>query len=189
MNVRQRKNLIAASAALVALAGAAVLAAGLVLPVTISPSDSHTLARTAGGKAASTQAIASDTADSSQQWREDLLRLCQVDLRRDLFEVPTVAAPAIDPATTPSTAAQASSLSIRLIGTIIEPGHSMALFQKATGIVELASQGDTFDDGGVAVTVVTVEPLKVTVRRAGVSIELVIPPPAPAVAPVGGAAP
>ncbi len=99
----------------------------------------------------------------------DLQRVCGVDLRRPLGEAPPAAGAA-------SGAPAASPMTLRLVGTVNEPGHSVAMFQKPDGAMELCGLGQSIDDAGGAVTVTRIEAQKVTVQYGSQVLELAVAP-------------
>ena len=170
MNVGQRKQLLNGAAVATALAAAAVLAGGLGLPVRVdSPQGQPGGAATrALAPPATSQPAGAD--DESRQLAE-LQQLCSLDLRKPLFEGPPV--PQAGPAPPP----QQSTMTVRLVGLVDEPGHSMAMFQKNDGAIVWCAQGESVLDSGVPVMVTRIDPPKVTVLRAGVTLEMALPPP------------
>lgn len=58
-----------------------------------------------------------------------------MDLRRPLYDPP--------PTTRQTTPPAAEALSVKLAGTVVEPGHSRAIFITAGGLTELKAIGDT----------------------------------------------
>jgi hypothetical protein len=175
MTVRQRKTLIWLAAGVLAAPTVAVVALGLALPVRV---ETGAAGRPDGGAAGEPSDRAASAADRDRQRRAavaDLLRLCRTDLRKPLFDSE---APAEGPTAKGGTARRGgpSSLTLRLIGTVNEPGHSMAMFQKKDGSIALCAQGESVDDAGGAVTVTRVEFEKVTVQYGNRSHELILPP-------------
>ncbi len=169
MNVRQRKHLIRAGAGCVLLAGAAILAAGLMTPVKVhgrptvdtNPRSSGAKARRADGAEPGQHAERGELAELTQ--------LCAMPLRGPLYDPPpTGGAGPPTPTRRPMTAA--------LIGIIYEPGHAIAVFQTAAGNKKLCAEGESVDDPVGKVTVVKVEADRVTVQYAGNTVELKPPP-------------
>lgn len=174
MKVRRRKSVIWLAAALLGAISASVLAWGVGYPVRVGA--------TGAGEAPepASRAVASDKAADGSADRdrrppvEELVRLCEMELRRPLYEPEPAERERAD--AEPGDEPKAStSMTVRLIGTINEPGHSMAMFQKKDGSVELCAEGRSIEDGEGEVTVIEIEHQRVTVRHAGRERELVTP--------------
>ncbi len=171
MNVRQRKRLIALAAALVGLAAAGVLVAGFLVPVTVPvhevapASDGPDVAPNPNGD----QAPARDGSLPALPALPTLQRLCGRNLRRPLYDPPPVA----------RAAAPKPAMTVQFIGTVIEPGQSVAMFRKSDGSIAWCAPGESVEDAGSEVRVTSVEYDKVTVQFAGESRELVIAPETP----------
>jgi hypothetical protein len=172
MTVRQRNKLIGLAAAFVGLAGVAVLAAGLGVPVQVAADESAAPAEPVVAPVAPSDASAEQKDAESHVALSELQRLCRIDLRKPLFDVPALPSTA-GAASNPSSA---SSLGARLVGTVVELGHSMAMFQKRDGSIELCAEGQSLDDAGGKITVLRIEYMKATVQVAGRMFNLVIPP-------------
>lgn len=169
MTMRQKKILMTCGAAACALGAAVVLAAGLLTPVAVSPGRALPADR---APRPATHAQADPSAPDAGVTLEELRALCAVDLRRPVAAAASAGQPA-----TPS--ATALPLAVRLLGTADEPGHSMAIFQKGDGTIELVAQGEAVQDAGGAVKVTRIAGPKVTVEYAGQTCELTVPlPPA-----------
>jgi hypothetical protein len=166
MTVRQRKRVIGLVAGLVGLAGLAVLVGAVAAPLeTAAPGPAP---QPPAGGPPTDQRGADQTPDASRPTLGELARVSAMDLRRPLWDPPATAAAAPN-------AASAVPMTVRLVGTIVEPGHSMAVFRKADGSFELCAQGESVTDAGGAVTVTAVAPEKVTVEYAGQAQELAVP--------------
>ena len=161
MNRRQRKFLAWSAAALIALIGVVVLLAGLMIPVRVDLSDSRRPPSASG-----TRASTGPNADPSHFDLVELLPLCDRDLRRPLNADP--AAGAGSPSGTP--------LTLQLVGTANEPGHSMAILKKGDGTVVLGALGDTIDGAGGPSVITRIAPDRISVKYAGSVRELVLPP-------------
>lgn len=164
MTTRQRiKTIWIVSAAVNGIAVLA-LAAGLLTDVSVDATESVPYVRP--GQAARTT---TDTnSDKGLPELAQLQRAASFDLRR----------PLIDPAK-PQTAARTPArrtMSASLIGTVHEPGHSMAMFQTSDGI-KFASEGETIPDRSGPVTVTTIGTKAVTVRFANQTRSLPLPLP------------
>ncbi|GEM_PF-1670137 len=177
MTLGRQKTVLFIAATVVALAGVTILVAGIVMPVAVVPSTSVELLIT-GSPSKEGNDVPNDTQEKSKAWRQDLLTICSVDLRPPLFDAPSLAsATKVGDSVTQgeSPVVQVATLSVRLVGTIVEPGHSMALVMQPTGDVKLVAPGEHFEDSGVAVMVVKIERWKVTVLRAGQQMDLHLP--------------
>jgi hypothetical protein len=171
MNVRQRKRAIWLTAGALALAGAGAVAASVALPLKHPPPRPLDL-QAAGAPARQAEAphsAAGDDVASTIDLRE-LRRLCAMDLRRPLFDPPPPAAAESEPQPEPRI-----PMSVRLVGTIIEPGRSIAMLQKHDGSITLCAEGRTVDDRGGPVKVIAVKENEVTVEYAGRSHTLQMP--------------
>ena len=171
MTMRQRKRLLIGAAGVVGLASVAVLAGGLALPVaapvSVPPPPIAATGTDAGGSPVGTDA------DAARRLAAGLEHVSRLDLRRPLYDPvtpPTTQAP--DPA---SAARPKSPMTARLVGTVIEPGHSVAFFQMADGMVRLCREGGTLDDSGGPITVKRIDGPRVTVEYAGSMHELTLP--------------
>lgn len=71
--------------------------------------------------------------------------------------------------------AQQVFMNLRLIGTAIETGHSMAIFQKPDGAVSVCAEGGRMDEGGTRVTVNKIVGTVVTVSCGGQTQTLAMP--------------
>jgi hypothetical protein len=167
MTVQQRKRAIGLVAGLVGLAGLAILAAAVAVPLETGAPEPAPQAPAVGPPP--DDRGADQTPGASRPTLGELARVSAMDLRRPLHDPPATAAAA-------PKAASAVPMTVRLVGTIVEPGHSMAVFRKADGSFELCAQGESVTDAGGAVTVTGVAPEKVTVEYAGQAQELAVPP-------------
>jgi hypothetical protein len=165
-------------------AGAAVLAVGFAMPVELPVTASPAPRGSATSLSKPVQAQTGRTAFAPQSALDELQRLSAVDLRAPLFDPP----PALPAPAAEVPVAHRSTMTLRLVGTIVEPGHSMAMFQKPDGSIALCAQGQSIDEAAATVTVTHVSHHRVTVQFAGQSIELDLPE-APACDPVRGAEP
>jgi hypothetical protein len=172
MTVHQHKKVIGLAAALVAVGGLAVLAAGLSLPLGVETNPPAMHIAGAGAAAAPAGAPTPNGAEGSTPALAELQRLCAMDLRRPLHDS---ARPLSRGRSGPKVAPK-PTMSVRLIGTVNEPGHSMAMFQKRDGSIALCAEGQSVDDAAAKVTVIRIEHQKVTVRHNGRSRELLVAP-------------
>ena len=94
--------------------------------------------------------------------------LCRRPLRRPLYDPPPKAKPApvvVAPKPPPP-------LSVRLLGTAVEPDHSMAMLLTARGTIEMKAVGDKLDDMPDAAEVTKIEQDCVTLRYHGQTVRL-----------------
>lgn len=177
MNVRQRKRVLWSAAAALCLAGAAVIAWGVATTATVTPREQAIDAPAVAGRDQPTDSPNAPAGPANARERpslEALNRLASLKLRQPLFEQAST-----DQRQTATEEENDDeprrSLSLRLVGTIQEPGHSMALFRKSNGTFELCPQGQSIEDGSGQVTVTRVGRRTVTVQFAGRSRELTMP--------------
>jgi hypothetical protein len=170
MTVRQRKKALAFSAAILGVLALLVLVVGLSLPARIAAREAEPGIDVPGADDAANDAQAeAAAAEASRQALAELQRLCRADLRRPLYDPPSAAGPSPGGPTT-------QALTLSLIGTVIEPGHSMAMFRKPAGGTVFCAVGESVDDAGGPVKVLGVDEDKVTVEFAGRTRELALPP-------------
>lgn len=173
MTVRRKTNLIRLTTAVIALTSAVVIVGGFMVAVEIEAPASTQGAGATGVRPTVAEQVSSDV--PQVPGLDHLVRLCERDLRAPLFDAPTpVAVETVEPA---APAPTSTGLSVKLLGTIIEPGHSMAMLQKSDGSVALIEAGQSIDDGGAKVVVAVVELRRVVIRIGNESHELVLPPP------------
>jgi hypothetical protein len=168
MNARNTRRLILLAAATVTLGAVIVLAVGLRLPVIEADSVLAAGKDDQDATSTTTSAPSDESLEESQQADvAQLQQLCGLDLRRPLYDPPQVAMS--------QPAAGGGPMTARLIATADEPDHSIAVFQKSDGSVEMCGQGQSFEDAGGTVTVTRIESQKVIVQYAGGVQELVVP--------------
>jgi hypothetical protein len=167
MNVRQRKRLVTWAAAVMAAGGIVALAAGVLTPVA-GPVKAAS-SRPAGGREQPASApVAAEAAAPSGLTLDELQQLCSRDLRAPLFESAAATRPQ-------ESARPALTLTVRVLGAIQEPGHSMAILQKSDGAIDTYGEGQKFTDAGVEVTVLKVGREKVVIVHGGQTDELAVP--------------
>jgi len=175
MHMRQRKQLVALSAAAVAVVAVAVLLVGLTRPVRVqaAPTQRPTPApRTAQN---GQPPVATDVAEVKRPTLAELQRVSAFDLRRPLYDPPK-AASSDEPDHEEVSAQRArQSMQVRLMGTTHEPGHSMALFRKMNSRQEWCKIGESVEDPGGPVKVTAIDMEKVTVEFRGQTFELDVP--------------
>ena len=171
MTVRRRKTLLLLAAAVCVAGVVAVVGFGLGVRAQVTPPPpSESLRKTSITRAAS-QGVAAD--DEPAVSLQRLRGIASLDLRRPLFAPeqpePSTAASKPTPRVTP--------LSLDLLGTIDEPGHSYAILSYAGGEWDLRGPGESFDTPAGTVTVVEVTPRRVIVEHRGERRELTMPEP------------
>jgi hypothetical protein len=171
MNVRQRKQLIGLVAALLALGAVASLVAGLAVPVGVDPPKQAAAKNDPGVAAQAAVASSQKAAEKSRRLLAQLQPLCAVELRRPLTDPPGSTQGGSGGSGQPQ-----RPMTVRLVGLASEPGHSMAVFAKGNGAIEICPQGQSIDDAGGPVTVTKIELDKVTVQYGGQSQVLTLPP-------------
>ena len=152
MTVKKQKRLIVMVAALLGLSSAALLAAGFVAPVRVKPTPTLERAQTGETRDAGPAHASDPTRDGATL--AQLQQLCAIDLRGELFVEEQVVNDAPPPAT----------IRVRLIGTAIEPGRSVAVFEMTDKSIELYAIGETFKDSGRQFKVTTIQPRRVTIE-------------------------
>jgi len=161
MNARAIKKMLGSAAVVVSTSAVALLVWGFTTAVRI---DAHKpdIGRYAP-KATTMPAGSSDPAIGRQAGLSltELQSICAIDLHRPLYDAPKPEARKV------ATPARAVALTVRLIGTAAEPGHSVAILQKNDGSIELCAQGRSIDHPGGAITVTKVEHRKATLRCGG----------------------
>ncbi len=153
----------------VAFGAVAVLALGLTAPVRVAGDVAEAASDTTKEAGASVGRPAADDSAPAHPPLAELVRLSQLDLRRPLYDPP---AEETEQAASPK---PATTMPVRLVGTVHEPGHSMAIFQKSNGLIEFAGPGQHIEDAGAKVTIVEVGRKTVTVAYGGASHQLTVP--------------
>lgn len=171
MNVRRRKSLVLLAAVLAASALVGVLAFGLGVPVNVKQPPASDALRTPSITPAATQGVTAEDGPAVSLQR--LRRIASLDLRRPLFAPEK---PEPDPAET-SAAPRVVPLSLELLGTVDEPGHSYAIVSYPGSEWELRGVGESFDTPAGVVTIVEVTPRRVVVEHQGERRELTMPEP------------
>jgi len=86
-------------------------------------------------------------------------------LRRPLFDPPPVVVP-------PPKKEPPPPLNVRLVGTIIEPGKTIAMLTNARNSLEFKQVGDTLGAGKALATITSIENSRVVVQYAGETVVL-----------------
>ena len=159
MNVRNTKLALWSTALLLPLAGIVVLWVGWFAPL---PADRPVAAPIGPVPATTTQ---STPASPGRLNLAQLQQLCSKDLRRPLTDRGGAAGP------------QATSLTLQLVGTVVEKGHSFAILKKGDGTITFCALGDSVDDAVGPVVVTDIDSDGINVRYAG-AVKRLSPPPA-----------
>lgn len=171
MTVRRRKTLLLLAAVLAASALVGVLAFGLGVPVKVKQPPASDSLRNTTITPATTQGVAAEDGPAISLQR--LRRIASLDLRRPLFAPekpePTTAASNPTPRVTP--------LSLELLGTVDEPGHSYAILSYPGSPWELRGPGESLDTPAGTVTILEVTPRRVIVEHRGKRLERTMPDP------------
>lgn len=166
MNPRQKKRLLIVGAAVLGVVAVVIVGVGLSLPVRVDVDDSGVHVKVVS---ATSQDTKPQEVQAAGLTLAQLQRLGAMPLRRPLYDAKQPVA------TNVRQQPVAKPMTLRLVGTINEPGHSMAMFQKSDGSIELCALNQSIDDAGGAVTVTHIEPNQVTVKYGGQSRDLEIP--------------
>jgi hypothetical protein len=166
MNYRRKTRLLSLGALGLALVTGAILVAGFLLPVEVEAQETQTPGVSETQPAASRRS--SSQPSPMAQVYEQLEQLASRPLRRELEE-PRKSTPQ-RPAGLPR-----PKLSISLVGTAREPGHSMAVFGKPDGSIQWVRPGETIETPSGNVTLEQVTAAGVTVRFAGETVQLELP--------------
>ena len=86
-------------------------------------------------------------------------------LRRPIFDPPPVVIP-------PPKKEVPPPLNVRLVGTIIEPGETVAMLANARNSLEFKKVGDSWGAGKLLATITAIENSRVTIQYAGETIVL-----------------
>lgn len=156
------------SAGIIAVGAMIVPVVGWMMPVGIVADD----ADAARIKPAAT-ANDSSTRTQAKVALQPLMRICGRDWRKPFADNGDDAAAN----TGDGPSAQQVFMNLRLIGTVIETGHSMAIFQKPDGSVSVCAEGGRMDEGGTRVTVNKIVGTVVTVSCGGQTQTLAMPKP------------
>lgn len=172
MTVRRRKSLLLLAAAVCVAGVVAVVGFGLGVRAQVTPPPpSESLRNAPIAPAASRDAA--ERGDEPAVSLQRLRRVASLDLRRPLFEPDEPPAQAA----AREAASRAPALSIELLGTINEPGHSYAIVSYPGSPWELRGVGERFDTPAGSVTIVEITPRRVTCRHRGEQRRLEMPEP------------
>ena len=164
------------SAAVVTLIAAGVAGYGLTTSATLAP---PAPAAPSTSDAADRPDLSNTERPASEDHANPLSRrllgeLAAVAPRRPLYDPPPPPPPREEVVQRSPT----KPMTVKLIGTIIEAGNSMAVFTAQNGQIEVRKVGENVEDVGGDVRVTAIKPYKVTVEYAGASRELTVEPPA-----------
>jgi hypothetical protein len=152
-----------------------VLTWGVLLPVRV-PEPSHR-----GGADATPSKTAvpgnrdAQSSDGPQVALANLRKVAAMDLRQPLYEAKQAQKQQQKRQKTEKRTPAPESLKIELIGTFLEPGHSMAMLRKQDGTIKICPEGQSIEHGQQQVTVTRVARRKATIRLGGKTHELVMP--------------
>ena len=94
---------------------------------------------------------------------QDFERVYSRQLRRPLFDVPS---PVVKPVVKRPTTKKQESLKMKLIGTILEPDRTVAMFSTAAGKIEFKRVGESVGTQAARAEVVEIQRNRVLVRYA-----------------------
>lgn len=154
MTVRQQKHLLWLAAAGIALAAIAILFLGWTLPFRQSANLAPAIAPT--------PQVAPPNARPPLDPREFDTWLAR-DLRKPLFHE------------SPAAAQTGAPLTLQLVGTAIEAGHSVAMLRKSDGTFAFCRVGESVDDVGGQARVTRIDADRVSLQYAGALRELQAP--------------
>ncbi len=171
--------MLLSGAAVLGLAGVAVMAAAIALPVTVD-AQAAAIDRPAPGGAPVNPSVDTPQPRPARDplALPQLLRVASRDLRPPLFDPPPPP-PTNDNAGDPSRPQPRQTLKIRLVGTVIEDDQAVGLFQASNNEMLVGMQGRGFDSPEGRVEVLKVELYQATVRLGGRTHQLSIPKPPP----------
>jgi hypothetical protein len=160
METASKTRLLWSAPVAAAVAGIAVAAAAVLMPLDLSAPASR---QAAAIRPASRPAV-QEGADAALTL-EELQPLCSRSLRAP-WDLPAAgeAAPSAGP------------LAVKVTGVAQEPGKSMAFLQKADGTVEIVAEGEHLATGPL---VKSISPRVVVLEHQGQTVELPVPQPAP----------
>ena len=172
MTVRRRKLVLHASAVGVATLAMGVILAGLLAPTRPDVPSVEAVVQPAGAATRGGRATPGSNGSAADAYSlAQLQRVASMPLRQTLFpeDEPDPVLPNRPVVNT------GRPLSVQLLGTVIEPGKSMAFFKDSDQSVKLIFVGETADTVGGPVTVTDVVPRRVTLEHAGTTRQLAMP--------------
>jgi len=171
MNVRQRKQVIGVAAGVTGAAAVAVGALGVLRPVRVAAPEA------AGDLVPATALDAAPDAGAPGDGPTlaELRAVTAVDLRRPLFDPAPTATGGGGGGPNPAAGPATPRMAARLVGTVHERGHSMAMFQAADGSIVFCRVGEGLDDPAGRLTVTRIEPTRVEIAFDGEQRELELP--------------
>lgn len=165
MTVKQKQLLLMGLGTLLGVSAIVLLIWGFRTPVALPPSPLASVADSAVDPQARSEAVR-EALDP-----EELRRLSSRDWRQALDPRSVNQ----DPLNSADNGAVGASLTVRLIGTVIESTTAAALLQKPDGTIIVCAQGDSFAEAAGKAWVVRVETRRVLVRYGGAVSTLEIP--------------
>jgi hypothetical protein len=168
MTARQNRRMIYGLASALALLAVATGTGALLAPATVAVGESSLRL----SEADHTTGPAAVQATNDRPDLAALRQICQRPLRGPLFDEQAKSDP-----TTPHAPQAATVMNLRLVGTILEAGHSMAMFSKPDGSIVLCAVGQTTAPEDASVFVEEVTSLGATVRHNGKRLQLTLPKP------------
>jgi len=174
MNVRQRKRVLWLASIALAVGAGAALAWGFAVPVRVTPSEADVPGLAHPRDDSPDKNDHDPQRNPSRPPLEELKKLASMDLRQPLYDAPEPRKQQPEP-DKPQPKQTPSRLSLRLVGTIQERGHSMAMFQAGDGSIKLCGEGQSVENSGDVVKVTRVDFRTVTIEIDGESRELALP--------------
>lgn len=120
--------------------------------------------------AATREAKPPATASAAVPTLDEFARVWQKPLRRPIFDPPPTAPPIA------TSEPKRAPLNIKLLGTAIEPGESLAMIATPPNTLEVRGLGDTIGEGANQLEVVEIMPDRVVLRRQSERLVLEIEP-------------
>ncbi len=177
MSTRQHKRLISTAAVIVACAAIATVLLGVAVPPQVTAEMLQVEPVTSPAVDANEPSIDKSLANKNRPDRERLRQLASIQLRQRLFDPPPPPPPpppqanVAQPAPPPP-----SSLKIRLVGTAVEEGKSVALLHMPDGTINVCLLNESLKYEEQQVTVTHVDSRNVKLEYAGRTHELKLPP-------------
>lgn len=156
MNTRQSRLALWGVSTVLGTATVVLLLAGWLWPYDLPQITTGMSADTSAGRSSSDPAALPALSTFEPIWR--------LNLQRPLYDAPPSAV------AKQSATPKPRSLNIKLAGTVVEPGKSMALFTTSTGKMELKGIGDDIDGARLLDIVLD----RVSVQYRGKTIDLVL---------------
>ena len=174
MTVRRRKGALWALALLFGAGALAAIAWGVTVPVSVSAPTPSFAPRGDDTRESSGGSNANTRDRQKRPPLTQLRRLASTTLREPLQEE-TSLNEQLTRTDNNRSQKQKKPLSFRLVGTVQEAGHSMAMFQKGDGTIEICPKGQSIDNGGHRIKVTRVGRREVTIDYRGQARTLTLP--------------